>query len=143
MTEIPDRAWHPAIRSLRAAGKVFSEGEKRGTKWALVGGAESGQSIAEVPPASLSSRVRSTSSGAPASNLHPAEAGGLDWTWGPGLEHFLAKFGLKATDGRGRHDPLYVYADDGNPEITRQLQAWGFTYNRTDKRWWTRDPRKF
>jgi very-short-patch-repair endonuclease len=57
----------------------------------------------------------------------------------PVLAALLSRYELKSVDGRSNGDPLYVDADDSDPELSIQLRALGFTYNRHKKRWWTRD----
>ena len=57
----------------------------------------------------------------------------------PQLPALLSRYALKSVDGRSKGDPLYVYADDSDAEVSKQLRALGFTYKRHEKRWWTRE----
>jgi hypothetical protein len=46
------------------------------------------------------------------------------------LAALLSRHALKSVDGRSKGDPLYMYADDSNPELSKQ-------------RWWTRERGNF
>jgi hypothetical protein len=56
------------------------------------------------------------------------------------LAGILAQYSLKTIDGRSKGDPFYVLTDDSNSDVSLALQSQGFRYNRTDKRWWSRNP---